>query len=132
SNEDHRAGHDLPHKHLLRGVPFEDHFAGIVALRQYADQPVVGNNKECADALHRHLLNGLVDRLFGRYGEDPITALALQQRFNSVSDFHEVPAISYTPILPLRKAPAQAEAFSQTNLNQDRKITNSLTRLSRK
>src|SRR4029077_9800368 len=116
SNEDHWAGHDLPHKHLLRGVPFEDHFAGIVALRQYADQPVVGYHKQCADALHRHLLNGLVDGLLGRYRQDPIAALALQHRFNCVSDFHEAPAIAYTPILPLRKAPAQAEAFSQTTL----------------
>src|SRR5260370_39547515 len=33
SNEDHGAGHDLPHQRLLRGVPFEDHFAGVVALR---------------------------------------------------------------------------------------------------
>src|SRR5216683_7703414 len=32
SNEDHRAGHDLPHKHLLRGVPLEKDFAGVVAL----------------------------------------------------------------------------------------------------
>src|SRR5208282_5281000 len=63
SNEDHGAGHDLPHQRLLRGVPLENNFAGIVALRQDADQLALGYNQQCADALRRHLLNGLVDRL---------------------------------------------------------------------
>src|SRR5580700_7072728 len=82
----------------LTNVSFEDHFAGIVALRQDADQAALGHDEQCADALHRHLLDGLVHGLIGRYGQDPTVTLALQQQFDCVSDFHEAPMIVYFAI----------------------------------
>jgi hypothetical protein len=88
SDKDNRAGHDLTHQGLLRGVALEDHLARVIALRQDTDQPALGRHEHCADTLCRHLLNGLVDGLIGHHGDDPIAFLGLQQRVNFVSDVH--------------------------------------------
>src|ERR1022692_1017986 len=72
SHKDDGGGHDRAHQHVFRGVPLEDHLAGIIALRHDADQLLVRAHEQRANALQRHLLNGLIHRLIGIDGEDAI------------------------------------------------------------
>ena len=77
-HEDDRAGHDLADQSLFRRVPLQDHFARIVALGKNADQFAFREHQQGADSLLRHLLNGFVDGLIGRYRKDSMAGFFLQ------------------------------------------------------
>src|SRR6478609_2940766 len=74
----------------------QDYFACVVTLRQDTDQPLVENDEQSANTVFGHLLNRFIDRLIGRYREDSVLVLALQQQSNCVGEFHlaSLPALA--------------------------------------
>src|ERR1700751_3646320 len=67
----------------------EDYFASVVALRQDADQFMVGNDQQSTNPVLRHLLNRFIDRLVGLYRYDFILLFAFQYCLNRVRKFHQ-------------------------------------------
>ncbi len=61
---------------LFRGSSLQDHFAGIIPFRDYADQIVVLHYQQGSHFLVGHLLYTVIDRGIGRGGPDIARFLA--------------------------------------------------------
>jgi hypothetical protein len=90
SDEDNRGGHDLVDLGFPGSVAHQRSFARVVALREDADQPIVGEDQQGADIVLGHHLDGFVDGLLGRYRQNPVVAFALQHHFNRVGILHSI------------------------------------------
>src|ERR1700680_1854783 len=74
-------------------MAFENYFSRVVALRQDADQFMVGNDQQGADPVLGHFLNRFVDRLAGLDRQNSILVFALQHHFNCVGKFHQTSSL---------------------------------------
>ena len=77
-HRDHRRAHDLPHRRFRRGPPEQDHFAGVVALGNDADELLASHDEERPHVMLGHQGDGLEHGILGLHRED-LRSLAVQQ-----------------------------------------------------
>ena len=82
------GGRDCSDVGLAGVVAEEDALAGVVALREDADQAAVVEDEDGANVVAGHFLEGLVDGLIGGDGENFTRALVLEDRSDGIGDLH--------------------------------------------
>src|SRR3984885_15967631 len=83
---DRRSRHDLAHRRVLGGAVLQDHLAGVIALRNDADEGYGGrfgagsgrHHEERAHMVGGHELDGLAYRVGGRDPEELVAFLTQQ------------------------------------------------------
>ena len=88
SNGDDGAGHDFAHLSVFGMVAFENAFAGVVALREDADEAATAEDHERADVVFGHEGKGVEDGLVWREGENLVEVFVPEYLVDGVGDFH--------------------------------------------
>jgi hypothetical protein len=84
-HEIHRTRHDLHDLRFLGRLSFEDDFASVVPLRDYAYQFARRDDQQRSDSRFGHPFDGLIDRLFRLHRPD-FFPLVFQDRADTVTE----------------------------------------------